>query len=172
MAIRETKATDRAAILDLHADTFGEEGPSIAQLVGELLDHPSAKPLLSLAAEQNNAIIGHVLFTPVRIDGEPSNGYIMAPLAVTGTQQKQGVGTRLIEAGLRQLAERDIGFVLVLGDPNYYSRIGFTAERGIKAPYPLEHPDAWMALELSDGALGGQSGTANCAAPLMQPEYW
>ena len=60
----------------------------------------------------------------------------------------------------------------MLGDPNYYSRAGFKAGHGLKPPYKLEFPEAWMALELREGVLSTIKGTVRCAASLNAPELW
>ncbi len=171
--IRESSAGDLTAIVRLHEQAFGApEGPVIARLVTELLEHPSAQPLLSLVAEQDANICGHALFTAVRIDGRACKGFILAPLAVAPDCQRKGTGKALIDHGSDELAARGADFVLVLGDPNYYARAGFTATHNMHAPYELRYPEAWMARELAAGALAKVAGTATCAAPLMQPQHW
>jgi putative acetyltransferase len=78
----------------------------------------------------------------------------------------------LIEAGLSQLKQRGAEIVLVLGDPNYYSRVGFRAGHNIEPPYELAYPEAWMALELAPGKLERAAGVARCASALSSPEHW
>ncbi len=173
MRIRAATAGDAAAITRLHEQAFGApDGPVIARLVSELLQHPSAQPLLSLVATEDAGISGHALFTAVRIDGKACKGFILAPLAVAPDCQRKGIGKTLLEHGCGELAARGAEFVLVLGDPNYYARADFTATHSIRAPYELRYPEAWMARELSVGALAKATGTVTCAAPLMQPQHW
>lgn len=174
MNIRESTQADHTTICQLHRDAFGEpEGEPIAQLVSDLFNHHSAQPQLSLVAEDKEKIIGHILFTPVTVDGAEVDGaYILAPMAVDKQQQASGIGTQLIKRGLEILKQREASFVLVLGDPNYYSRTGFNVDHCIKAPYTLEYPEAWMAQELKMGALEGIEGTVRCADPLHEPQHW
>ncbi len=174
VVIRESKKSDKELISQLHLEAFGEdEGESVSKLVVELLEDESALPLLSLVAENNNKIIGHIIFSSVTVEGSATNSaYILCPLAVLDDWQRSGVGAALINHGLSTLKEWDAEFVLVLGDPNYYSRTGFKAGHGIKPPYPISYPEAWMALELKTGVLQNIKGTVQCAASLSSPEYW
>lgn len=81
---------------------------------------------LSLVAEENGAIIGHVAFVPIALDPDP--GYRiwgLAPLSVLPPRQGQRIGSALTQAGLDAAKKAGIGLVLVLGDQNYYGRFGF-----------------------------------------------
>ena len=98
--------------------------------------------------------------------------YLLAPLAVSKDHQRMGIGTKLINYGVEALKQRDVDFILVLGDPNYYTRTGFQANHNIEAPHKLEYPEAWMALELKSGILEKAKGLALCASSLASPEHW
>ena len=174
MNIRASKNEDLAFIRSVHEDAFGEpEGKSVAQLACDLLEDETAKPLTSLVAEDNGKIIGNIIFSSVKVDGyEDLSIYILAPLAVSKSYQQKGLGTKLINHGLETLRKGGADVVLVLGDPNYYSRSGFKAGQNIKPPYKLEYPEAWMALELKADMLAKIDGVAKCATSLCQPEYW
>ncbi|MBT8422825.1 MAG: N-acetyltransferase [Gammaproteobacteria bacterium] len=173
MRLRESVPADAPSIAELHRDAFGEaEGATVAQLALDLLKDPTAQPLLSLVAFQDDTLAGHVIFSHITVDGNDIGACIMAPLAVAETQQKQGVGTRLIRHGLAVLRERGLRIVLVLGDPAYYTRAGFAAGHEFAPPHELAYPEAWMALALHDGALAGVSGTVKCADVLNSPEHW
>ncbi len=106
-------------------------------------------------------IIGHILFSPVTIGGRhpPAPAVGLAPMAVIPEHQRRGVGTALVEAGLALCREQGVGLVVVLGHSDYYPRFGFRpAHRsGLSCEYdaPLE---AFMALELADGALESCTG--------------
>jgi len=172
--IRESKGSDVNSIRLLHENAFGEpEGKVIAQLVCDLFDDKSAIPLLSLVVEENEKIVGHIIFSPVKIDDNNEiSTYILAPLAISKTSQRKGLGTKLINFGLEELKRRDVDIVLVLGDPKYYKRVGFKAGHNITPPYELEYPEAWMAIELKPGMLSGIEGIAQCSSSLSSPEYW
>jgi len=176
MQVREAVPAERAGVLALQRAAFGaaegaEAGDTIAALVAALLDDPSAQPLVSLVAAEGEELLGHILFTPVTVDGR-AGGYILAPLAVSPAAQRGGIGTALIKAGLERLREQGVPFVMVLGDPAYYSRSGFAAGHGIKPPHSIPYPEAWMALALEEGALDQLSGTLQCAHSLNAPEHW
>ena len=127
-------------------------------------------------AEESNTIVGNIIFSVVKIEGceEAVSAYILAPLAVVKECQGKGIGKSLIENGLTTLQERGAELVFVLGDPNYYSRTGFEPVNGynLKPPYKLEYPEAWMVLELKQGALKKAEGVVRCASSLDSPELW
>ena len=174
MQIRESRATEAESIRQVHLAAFGEpEGATVSALALELLEDPSAMPQLSLVAEERGQLLGHILFTPVALDDDwACGGYILAPLAVAPASHGKGVGSALIEQGLAMLRERGIQFVLVLGDPNYYTRSGFQAGHNLAPPHELPYPEAWMAQALQPGALAHLAGVVQCADALNAPEHW
>ncbi len=178
MNIRNTDVSERAAIRSVHERAFGDQGREIADLVSGLLDDETAVPLLSLAAEIEGRMVGHVLFTAVRLqsDGRSVASRILAPLGVVSEQQGEGIGGALIREGLRRLASSGVELVFVLGHPGYYSKFGFrpAGVLGLDAPYPIpdEHRDAWMVQALKPGVIGNVKGTIRCAAVLDQPRHW
>lgn len=183
MKIRESFETDKAAIRNLHLEAFGApEGDTVSQLAIEMINDPSAQPILSLVAETEgfsgqpgniNNIAGHILFTRISVDSAGiKDGYILAPLAVAKGSQGCGLGTVLIEEGLSKLKELGASFVMVLGDPKYYGRAGFHTNHNLAPPYPLDYPEAWMAQELTPGVLHGVKGTVRCCESLSAPEHW
>ena len=174
MHIEESDNSQTEDILRLHSDAFGpSEGPAIAQLVKDLLVATDAQPHLSLVAVEGGICVGHILFTPVTIDqNSDSQVFILCPLAVAPAHHSTGIGTTLIQRGLEILKDRGAQVILVLGDPNYYSRAGFHTEHKVTAPYPLPYPEAWMAQALQGAALENLRGTARCATPLQDPKHW
>lgn len=177
MQIRESTRKDLSVIREVHENAFGQaEGPIVAELACEILVDKTALPVLSLVAEENNQIVGSILFSAVDIEGYDTDvtAFILAPLAVVKEFQAKGIGKSLIQSGIRTLQEGGAELVLVLGDPNYYSLSGFeSASRyNIKPPYQLEYPEAWMVLELKRGALEKAEGIVRCCASLASPEHW
>ena len=174
MKIRESVENDKKSIRKVHKNAFGQsEGETVSQLAIDLLEDKTALPILSLVAEQDNEIIGNVIFSSVNIEGaEGISAYILAPLAVIKDNQRKGIGTKLINQGLESLRKRGAEIVLVLGDPNYYTRTGFKAGHNLKAPYKLEYPEAWMAQGLVEGVLTKAQGVVRCASSLSSPEHW
>ena len=179
MDIRLSVDADLTALSQLHLDAFGpEEGPEIARLVDALLEDETARPTLSLVAESDGALTGHVLFTSVRLDraGDAPEARILSPLGVAATVQKQGVGSRLVHRGLEILGEQGVDLVFVLGHPSYYPRFGFrpAGALGFHAPYPIPEKNAaaWMVRALSPGAEDRFTGTVRCASSLDHAELW
>lgn len=176
MIVREATAADTAELLLVEKQAFDEDEES--QLVERLLADPTARPLLSLVAVNDTQMVGHILFTSVRLSnsGHSIPSSILAPLAVIPAAQGRGVGGELINAGLSLISESGVELVFVLGYPDYYSRFGFrpAGEVGFEAPYPIaeEHADAWMVRELCSGIIGDVSGKVICADALDQPELW
>jgi putative acetyltransferase len=105
-------------------------------------------------------VVGHVLLSPVSIDGnyEP-RGLGLGPLAVASAHQRRGFGTRLVEAALRRARLLGFSYIVVLGNPQYYSRFGFVgaARYGLSYRQAVEE-SSFMALELVSGALEARSG--------------
>jgi putative acetyltransferase len=87
---------------------------------------------LSLVADSDGEIIGHIAFSPVLIDGENVGWFGLGPVSVLPEHQGKGVGSALIEQGLRQLQDFDANGCVLLGDPRYYGRFGFTSEHGLR----------------------------------------
>ncbi len=148
-----------------------------AQLVLELLNDPTAAPAISLLAKQDEIPVGHILFTPARLDPESTSSvYLLAPLAVIPEYQRQGIGGALIDAGLQALRQAGCDLCFVLGHPEYYSRFGFTpaGKLGFDGTYPIpdKNADAWMVYALNPDALADASGRVVCADSLNRPEYW
>lgn len=172
MEIRESLTSDLESIRCLHLDAFDEEeNEEVSKLALDLVDDSSS--ILSLVAVEEDAVIGHVVFSPVSISNNGNlSGFILSPLAVSPSEQKQGVGNKLIQFGLDLLAKSGVDAVFVLGDPNYYSRSGFHTGHDVNPPYPLPYPEAWQVKELKVGALQGISGTVECVSTLMFPGLW
>lgn len=80
---------------------------------------------LSLVAEDESGIIGHLAYSSVKIDGITSHWHALAPVSVSPSRQKQGIGSKMIEQSISLLKERNVDGLVVLGDPDYYSRFGF-----------------------------------------------
>jgi putative acetyltransferase len=91
--IRESVEDDKDPIRLVHQNAFVEpDGEIISQLAIDLLEDKTAQPILSLVAEQNNEIIGNVIFSPVNIEGmKEISAYILSPLAVTKGSQGKGM---------------------------------------------------------------------------------
>ncbi|MCK5716072.1 MAG: N-acetyltransferase [Thiomargarita sp.] len=175
MNIRESVEHDKKLIKKVHKNAFDEsEGDIVSQLAMDILEDKTTLPILSLVAEQDNKIIGNVIFSAVEIKGgEDVSAYILAPLAVIKFMQRKGIGTLLINKGLEMLKERGAEIVLVYGDPNYYKHTGFKANHHLEPPHPLQYPkEAWMAQELVEGIISKTTGLVQCVSALNSPKLW
>lgn len=159
MRIRLEISSDIPAIHHLHLETF----PTVAE--AKLVDRlrQEADPFLSLVAETEGELIGHLLFTPVTLETSPQLKVMgLAPLAVHEDFQGEGIGSALVKKGLRLCKEKEIEAVVVLGHATYYPRFGFqpAADFGIHCPYPVPS-EVFMARELVLGSLGDTEGLAS-----------
>jgi putative acetyltransferase len=152
---RTDDSWERSTIRAIQEAAFGR--PDEADLVDNLRSEGAV--LLSLVAEMEQRIVGHVLFSRMSI--ETSNGPVsaaaLAPVAVLPDHQRRGIAEQLIRHGLDLLRARGEQIVIVLGHPGYYSRFGFSTEKArfLESPFP---PEAFMALEIGAGALEGIRG--------------
>src|SRR5215468_3192429 len=165
MIVRPEKPEDIPAIRIVNERAFGS--PAEADLVDAL--RRNGKAVISLVAEDDGLIVGHIFFSAVTIQSEGTGlkGVGLAPMAVIPEKQNQRIGSTLVEHGLRRCREEDHPFVVVLGHSNYYPRFGFVpASRfGIKSEYDVDD-EAFMVMELREGALIGCAGVVK-----YQPEF-
>lgn len=157
MQIRQERADDLEAIRLVNRAAF--ETNTEADLVDAL--RVQADPIISLVADEAGSIVGHILFSPVTLSGDPQLELMgLAPMAVLPARQRRGIGSALVREGLERCKRLGCPAVVVLGHPEYYPRFGFVpASRfGIGCEYDV--PDeVFMALELEAGVLQGKSGT-------------
>jgi len=164
-SIRKETPEDIAAIRHVNEQAFG--GTVEADIVERL--RARGVLTLSLVSIQDNEIIGHIAFSPVKVESEDSSfeAIALAPMAILPAYQYRGIGSQLVHAGLEECRRLGYKAVVVLGHPDYYPRFGFVAAStfNLKCEYPV--PDeASMALELRKGALTNISGTVK-----YQPEF-
>lgn len=166
--LRPEASDNRTAIWSLHRAAF--ESELEPNLVDALRDGGFAE--VSLVAELDGKIVGHILFSKVSIitnDGAV-DALSLAPMAVRPDHQRQGIGSRLIEAGLQACRDAGHKIVLVLGHPNFYPRFGFSSELARPLESPFGGGEAWMALELEPGALDQVEGRVEFSPPFMALE--
>lgn len=162
ISIRKEENRDRKLVSLIYKAAFGQA--TEADLVEAL--HKSCPEQLSLVAEEHGQVLGHILFTPATIttdNGERITGMGLAPIAVTPDLQGQGIGSRLVKAGLAILEERHCPFVIVLGHSRYYPRFGFVPadQHNIRCQWPDVPAEAFMILAMDPEAMRGVSGVAS-----------
>jgi len=157
IGIRPEVVSDTPAVRAVNAAAF--ERSTEADLVDRLRQH--ASPIISLVAEMQGSVCGHILFTPALLIGDPGVSLMaLAPLAVLPEHQRRGIGSALVRAGLTACAERRYHAVIVVGHPAYYPRFGFepSSRLGLSCEYDVPD-DVFMVKELEAGALAGRKGT-------------
>jgi putative acetyltransferase len=157
MIIREERQGDAERIRAVNLAAF--ETSTEADLVDAL--RRQATPLVSLVAEDDANVVGHILFSPVTLASDP--GLILmglAPMAVVPSRQRQGVGSTLVREGLQRCRRLDVAAVVVLGHPEYYPRFGFlpAVRLSLRSEYDVPE-EVFMVRELRDGVFRGLSGT-------------
>lgn len=146
--IRRERPEDIPGIRTVVTEAFGR--PAEAVLVDALRE--AAALTVSVVADVGGRIVGHAGFSPITIGGA-QHALALAPVAVGPRYQRQGIGATIIRSGLELCREMDCPIVVVLGEPAYYKRFGFTPASGygISCPFPVAD-EAYMALELVQGA--------------------
>ncbi len=159
ITVRTETESDRAAVHQINEATFGR--PAEADLVDAL--RAAASPYISLVAEHDGQLVGHIFFSPVSIESEKETFAAMglAPMAVLPAYQNQGVGSQLVRQGLEACLQLGQTVVVVLGHPKFYPRFGFVpaSRKNIRSEYQVSD-DAFMVAELEPGALDGKQGLA------------
>jgi putative acetyltransferase len=141
MRIRNETEADIPAIRALVSTAFAGKAYS-SQTEAAIVDALRRNGALSvtLVAEDQSGIIGHIAFSPVMIDGEDLGWYGLGPIAVMPERQGEGIGSALVREGLAAIRKIDAKGCLLLGDPNYYGRFGFRADARLRlADVPPEY---------------------------------
>ncbi len=157
--IRPEKPEDVPLIYSVLEQTFKRDAE--AKLADSL--RTACKDHLSLVADDNGTIVGYIMFTPVLIkNGAEVRGMGLAPMAVLPSRQGRGIGSLLVKSGLQILQERGCPFVIVLGHPDYYPRLGFVPTSGfnIKSQWDGVPEKAFMIHVMDNKALENVSGIA------------
>jgi putative acetyltransferase len=155
--IRLETQEDNSAVRHVNEQAFHQENEAT------LVDRLRLRGVLtvSLVAVGGGKVIGHIAFSPVTIGPEPaaSKALTLAPVAVLPEQQRQGVGSQLVRAGLEECRRLEYEIVVVVGHPEYYPRFGFVPAQPKGLICEFEVPDpAWMVMELRPGALAEKRG--------------
>ena len=159
ITIRPEGPEDSSQIRQVDELAFGQ--PAEAGLVERLRE--ACADALSLVAE-DGVIVGHILLTPVVVEGTGRHlvGMGLAPMAVLPDHQRQGIGSQLVRRGLGILRERGCPFVVVVGHPEYYPRFGFepASKHGLVSQWEGMPDAAFMVMVLDAHAMAGASGVA------------
>lgn len=154
----QNRGADLAAIAAINAQVFDGGTPAFHEL-----RQAPGNDVLSLVAERDGEVLGHIFFSPVSVDSSPPlAGMGLGELAVRRDCQRQGIGAALTRTGLSELAARGCPYVIVIGVPAYYPRLGFEpgAEHGLSCQWQVPR-ESFMVRVLNPDAMVGVSGVAS-----------
>ena len=154
--IREECRGDVVAINEVNTRAFGQDQES--KIVDAL--RANGGVLLSLVATVNDQVVGHIMYSLITV-GENIKGVALGPMAVLPEYQRQGIGSKLVEAGNRKIKDADYPFIIVVGHAESYPRFGFrpASKNGIKCEWDVPD-DVFRVLILYPAKMQGVSGLA------------
>jgi putative acetyltransferase len=150
--VRPEASGDVRAIYELQEAAFGRNDESL--LIDRLRAEKGFEAPMSLVADEDGALIGHVLFTHLQLaaGNRSLRAAALGPVGVHPDHQRKGVADRLVRYGLEYLKKEGYEAAVVLGDPAYYGRFGFSAQTATPIICSYSGPH-FMAIELRPGAL-------------------
>lgn len=169
MLIRQEQNTDYEKVYNVVKTAFAlaEHSDGNEQdLVVALRKGSAFIPELSLVAEENGKIVGHIMFTEVKVNNKKE--IALAPLSILPEYQRKGIGQALIKEGHKIAQQLSYEFSIVLGSGRYYTRIGYVpAEQyGIKAPFDVASEN-YMVYDLQ-GNSNKLNGTVEYAKEFFE----
>ncbi len=161
MIIRTETNRDFGAVFQLNYNAFGNREDE-SRLIERIRASEQYIPELSIVAEIDREIVGHIMLSKatVRERDKETDVIVLAPIAVKPSFQKQGIGSQLIEEGIRRCKALGYGLVLLIGHPGYYPRLGFQPARqhGLELTQFDVPDEVFMVVEVMDGKLQEISG--------------
>ncbi|MFC2165323.1 GNAT family N-acetyltransferase [Acidobacteriota bacterium] len=150
---------DYEGIDEVNRQAFEQEVEG--QLIRKIREGQNFIEELSLVALDEETIVGHILFSKIKIKGESEHDTLaLAPMSVKPEYQQKGIGKKLVRAGLKKAKDLGFGSVIVLGHSDYYPQFGFQEAAQWKIKCPFDAPDeSFMAIQLIPGDLEDKSGT-------------
>lgn len=172
------KKTSIEEIKQLFTKVFSDsEGPGEGSLIGnlafDLIERTDSKDIYGFVATENDQIIGSIFFTRLIFENG-TNTFILAPVAIHTDWQGRGIGQNLIKYGIYHLKKEGVTLMFTYGDPNYYSKVGFSqiSEKVAKAPLKLSQPEGWLCQSLVGSEIEPITGHSHCVEALNKAEYW
>ena len=151
LEIRPEREGDQSAIYSVTESAFREmefaDGDE-QDLVNRLRDDGDLT--ISLVAEVDDVIVGHIAFSPVTISDGASDWYGLGPVSVIPARQGEGIGSKLVNQGLDRLRRLGARGCVLLGDPAYYGRFGFKHDPRLEYPGP---PAKYFQCLVLDGDM-------------------
>jgi putative acetyltransferase len=159
ITIRLEEPRDVEAIRGVNRQAFQHDAE--AQIVDDL--RQACSGAVSLVAESDGVVVGHVLFSPVTIrqNGATVEGMGLGPMAVLPARQRTGIGSKLVEVGVQVMRDAGHPFVVVLGHPEYYPRFGFrpASEHGLVCQWDGVPDEAFLVITNDDAVMRGVTGS-------------
>lgn len=160
LVIRQEQKDDHKQVYDVVKKAFENAEHTDNDehnLVKRLREAQEFVPKLSLVAELDGKIVGHILFTEVKIGGKIA--LALAPVSVDPGYQSMGIGSKLITKGHEIAKSLDYSIIVLLGHEKYYPRFGYVKASDYDIKAPFEVPDEnFMVLELKENALNEFEG--------------
>lgn len=156
------------------SDSEGQsEGLTVGTIAYDLLTGTDSHDLYCFIATENEQIIGSVIFSKLTFENEVT-AFLLSPVAIDTNGQGKGTGQKLIAFGLNTLKENGVELAFTYGDPEFYSKVGFSqiAENIVKAPLKLTYPEGWLGQSLLSHTIEPIAGNSHCVEALNKPEYW
>jgi putative acetyltransferase len=158
LTIRPEGPFDVPAIHAVHLAAFGTDVE--ARLVEAL--RAAGRLSISLVADAGGAVVGHVAFSPVTV-GATAGGLGLAPVAVLPGVQGRGIGSRLVEEGLKHARSSGVPFLVLLGEPGFYARFGFRAASAHGLADEYGGGAAFQVMDLTEGGIPPEGGLVRYA---------
>jgi putative acetyltransferase len=165
IVIRPEQPGDVTAIHAVHAASF----PTAVEARLVDLLRQAGHLSLSLVAEREGTVVGHVALSPVST-ATGAIGAGLAPVAVWAAHRRQGIAARLIEAGLAGCRAAGFGWAVVMGEPAYYARFGFRPAHEFGLTDEYGGGPAFQAVELIPGRLPWGAGLVRYAPEFASLE--
>ena len=164
LTIRKENAEDYKTVFNLIEKAFENEQMSDHKeqfLVEKLRRSKAFVPELSMVAETENKIVGHILLTKLKIKNAENefDSLALAPVSVLPEYQGKGIGGMLIKEAHKKAIELGHKSIILLGHENYYPRFGYerTDKYGIELPFDVPKENC-MVIELVENGLNGVNG--------------
>ena len=156
------------------ASEDADEGKVIGDFVRDLMQTTPDEDLFVWSAYKDEALLGCIFLSRLTYDQDDRTVFILSPVAVKTDQQKSGIGQQLIAHGLEHLRKAGVDFVVTYGDPNYYSKTGFSqiSEEFAQAPLKLSFPEGWLGQSLTGQDERPLRGPSSCVPALNNPALW
>jgi putative acetyltransferase len=155
LIIRPETSSDYGAIREINVAAFANH-PYSHQTEHLIVDALRAEGALSvsLVAEDEGTVVGHIAFSPVTIDGEDPHWFTLGPVAVLPEMQRKGIGTELVRRGLDAIRGLGAQGCVLVGDPAFYHRFGFVQSTGLAIDGVP--PEVMLSLSMTDHTPQGK----------------